>query len=134
MTCLRIGNVAGADAILGDWRPGFRLDRFADGRTPPAQLCRPRNAGARAEGSCRRLRSAAGSERRRPPARSRWGALLDAAGLAWTPRPAPEDAIARVQLDVSALERFTSFAPRDSLPRTMVAEWRELACLETYIS
>ncbi|SEG19474.1 Nucleoside-diphosphate-sugar epimerase [Jhaorihella thermophila] len=133
VTCLRIGNVAGADAILGDWRPGFRLDRFADGRTPrrsyvgPATLARVLKDLAAASDLPPVLNVAA-------PGSVEMGALLDAAGLAWTPRPAPEDAIARVQLDVSALERFTSFAPRDSLPRTMVAEWRELACLETYIS
>ena len=31
---LRIGNLAGIDAILGGWRPGFRLDVFSDGRSP----------------------------------------------------------------------------------------------------
>ena len=31
---LRIGNIAGFDAALGGWRPGFTLDRFQDGTTP----------------------------------------------------------------------------------------------------
>ncbi|WP_254695228.1 NAD(P)-dependent oxidoreductase [Leisingera sp. NJS201] len=31
---LRIGNIAGLDAILGGWREGFVLDRFADGSSP----------------------------------------------------------------------------------------------------
>jgi len=36
VTCLRVGNVAGADALLGGLVPGRvpRLDRFADGRAP----------------------------------------------------------------------------------------------------
>ena len=34
VTSLRIGNIAGIDAILGGWRPGFSLDQFDDGRTP----------------------------------------------------------------------------------------------------
>lgn len=34
VTSLRIGNIAGVDAILGGWRAGFALDRFADGATP----------------------------------------------------------------------------------------------------
>ena len=36
ITALRIGNVAGADALLGGMRPGepTRIDRFADGGSP----------------------------------------------------------------------------------------------------
>lgn len=31
---LRIGNIAGLDACLGGWMPGFKLDQFGDGSTP----------------------------------------------------------------------------------------------------
>ncbi len=34
LSILRIGNVAGLDAILGSWQPGFMLDVFADGASP----------------------------------------------------------------------------------------------------
>lgn len=133
VTCLRIGNVAGSDAILGGWRPGFRLDRFADGRTPrrsyigPVTLARVLGDIAEADALPPVLNVAA-------PGAVEMGALLDAAGLGWTPRPAPVEAIPEVRLDVSTLEGFTSFAPADSLPGTMIAEWRKTARLEPDIS
>ncbi|MCB1365402.1 MAG: NAD-dependent epimerase/dehydratase family protein [Rhodobacteraceae bacterium] len=130
VTALRIGNVAGVDAALGGWRPGFRLDRFADGRTPrrsyigPATLARVLGdlAAAAAGGGAplpRALNVAA-------PGTVEMGALLDAAGLAWTPRPAPPGAIPEVVLDVSALRGFTALTARDSLPRNLVDEIRGL--------
>lgn len=123
VTSLRIGNVAGADAILGGWRPGFALDRFADGRTPrrsyigPATLARVLGDLVAAAGLPPVLNLAA-------PGTVEMGALLDAAGLDWTPRAAPAAAIPEVRLDVCALEGFTRLGPRDSLPETLVAQWR----------
>lgn len=125
VTSLRIGNVAGSDAILGGWRPGFRLDRFADGRTPRRSYIGPVTLA--------RVLEDLAAARRLPPVLNvatpgvvDMGALLNAAGLGWTPRAAPAGAIAEVRLDVSALEGFTSFAPVDSLPETMIAEWQKL--------
>ena len=53
-------------------------------------------------------------------------ALLDAAGLDWTPQPAPETAIARVALSTKRLETVTEFTAGDSRAGTMVAQWRAL--------
>lgn len=125
VTALRIGNVAGSDAILGGWRPGFRLDRFADGHTPrrsyigPLTLARVLGDLVQAGGLPRVLNLAA-------PGTVEMGALLDAAGLDWTARPAPPGTIAEVRLDVSALLGFTALTPKDSLPEILVAEWRQL--------
>jgi hypothetical protein len=55
------------------------------------------------------------------------GALLDAAGLAWTPRPAPPEAIARVEVATAALSAFTRLEARDSLPEHLIAQWRSSA-------
>lgn len=123
VTALRIGNIAGLDAILGGWRPGFALDRFADGRTPRrsyigvATLARVLERLVRTPGLPPVLNVAA-------PGTVGMGALLDAAGLAWTPRPATQGAIPEVALDVAPLAAFHPFAPEDSLPAAMVAEWR----------
>jgi len=123
VTALRIGNIAGLDAILGGWRPGFTLDRFADGRTPRrsyigvATLARVLARLVSTPGLPPVLNVAA-------PGTVGMGALLDAAGLAWTPRPAGEGAIPEVALDVARLAAFHPFAPEDSLPAAMVAEWR----------
>ncbi len=123
VTALRIGNIAGLDAILGGWRPGFVLDWFADGRTPRrsyigvSTLARVLERLVRTSDLPPVLNVAA-------PGMVEMGALLDAAGLAWTPRPAEEGAIPEVALDVARLAAFHPFAPRDSLPAAMVAEWR----------
>ena len=123
---LRIGNVAGADAILGGWRPGFVLDRFADGRTPrrsyigPADLARVLAGLAAAPGPLPAVLNLAAPD---PVA---MGALLDAAGLAWTPRPAPGSAIAQVALDTALLQGLSALPASASLPATLVAQWREM--------
>jgi nucleoside-diphosphate-sugar epimerase len=121
---LRIGNVAGADAILGGWRPGFILDRFADGRTPRRSYIGPADL-------ARVLAGLATTPGRLPPVLNlaaprpvEMGALLDAAGLDWTPRPAPGTAIAEVALDTAVLQGLSPLPASASLPATMVAQWR----------
>ena len=123
---LRIGNVAGADAILGGWAPGFRLDRFADHRTPrrsyigPLSLARVLADLITHSGPLPPVLNVAA------PGVVEMGALLDAAGLDWTPRPAPETALPEVALCTRALERYTAFAPEESTPEDMVAQVRRV--------
>jgi nucleoside-diphosphate-sugar epimerase len=126
---LRIGNVAGADAILGGWRPGFALDRFADGRTPrrsyvgPVTLARVLAQLAARRDLPDRLNIAA-------PGVVEMGALLDAAGLGWTPRPAPDTAIAEVALDTRRLERIVDLPAQAGSAAQLVAEWRQMGVPE----
>ncbi|MEX3313979.1 NAD-dependent epimerase/dehydratase family protein [Sulfitobacter sp. PS-8MA] len=123
VTLLRIGNVAGADAILGGWRPGMELDRFPEGRTPRRSYIGPVTLARVLHQLCARtalppvLNLAA-------PGVVEMGALLDAAGLAWQPRPAGPGSIAAVELDTNALERLVSFAPENSTPAGLVGEWQ----------
>jgi len=130
VTSLRIGNVAGADVLLGGWRAGFALDRFADGRTPrrsyigPATLARV--LGDLAARAMRR-RDLPGALNIAAPGAVEMGALLDAAGLAWAPRPAPAGAIPEVALDVTALAGLVALAPEAGTAQMLVAEWRDLA-------
>ena len=120
---LRIGNIAGVDVILGGWAPGFRLDQFADGHTPRrsyigvSTLARVLGDLVATQAPLPAALNIAG------PGVTEMGALLDAAGLAWIPRPAPETAIARVALDVSALQRVCRIAPETGDPAQLVAEW-----------
>lgn len=124
VTTLRIGNVAGIDAILGGWRPGFRLDRFADGRTPRRSYI---GAGtlARVLGDLVAAADLPPVLNVAAPGAVEMGALLEAAGLDWTPRVAPDSAIPEVVLSTAALERITSFAPVESTAAEMVAQWRK---------
>ena len=119
---LRIGNVAGSDAILGDWQPGFRLDRFADGSTPrrsyigPVSLARAVAALLAANAVPARVNIAA-------PGIVSMGALLDAAGLAWKARPAPANALPEVSLSTELLSRFWNAPLHAGGATALVAEW-----------
>lgn len=125
LTALRIGNVAGADAALGGWVPGCVMDVFADGRTPRRSYIGPESL-ARVLGALARTPDLPGVLNLAAPGVVEMGALLDAAGRPWSPRAAPPEALAEVALDVSALAGRVGFAPGESDPREMVAQWRRL--------
>lgn len=128
--CLRIGNVAGADAILGGWRSGFALDVLADGRTPLRSYIGPETlaqvlaalvCAAPGGGLPRALNIA-------QPGPVAMGDLLDAAGLPWAPRPAGPQTLARVMLDTTRLADL-GCAPARATPESLVAEWRASASI-----
>ncbi|MEY8842802.1 NAD-dependent epimerase/dehydratase family protein [Cribrihabitans sp. XS_ASV171] len=124
VTSLRIGNVAGCDAILGGWRPGFTLDRFADGRTPRRSYVGPVSL-ARILGDLVRRSDLPPVLNVAQPGAVEMGALLDAAGLDWAARPAPETAISVVELSTRVLGGFTRLDPSVNLPDSLVREWRD---------
>ncbi len=124
VTALRIGNIAGLDAILGGWRPGFQLDRFADGTTPRRSYI-----------GVQMLAQVLAALVQRPdlpnvlnlaqPGPVAMGDLLRAAGLEFSLRPAPDSAIPEVALEVT---RLAGLLPPDvplpaADPAQLVAEW-----------
>lgn len=120
---LRIGNIAGVDAILGGWRPGFTLDRFKNRRTPRRSYIGVATLAA-VLGELMGARGARGvpdTLNIASPGMIEMGALLDAAGLAWEPRAAREGAIAEVCLSTAALTRIIPL-PETSAD-TLVREW-----------
>ncbi|MQQ09551.1 NAD-dependent epimerase/dehydratase family protein [Epibacterium sp. SM1979] len=120
---LRIGNVAGFDAILGGWSPGFVLDQFVDGRTPRRSyvgvetlahlLCDLMEAPD--------LPRAVNVAQPGPVA---MGDLLQASDLAFATRPAPEAAIAEVAFDLSLLQSSVKAPVAPADPISLVAQWR----------
>jgi nucleoside-diphosphate-sugar epimerase len=124
-TMLRIGNVAGADAILEGWHEGMVLDQFLNKKTPirsyigPAKLARTLHVLTLSENLPDVLNIAA-------PLPVEMGTLLDAAGLPWQPRIAQAGAIESVHLSTKRLEEHMDFAPKDSEAATMVKEWKEM--------
>lgn len=124
VTSLRIGNVAGADAILGGWRDGMQIDQFADQSTPrrsyigPATLANVLYGLSQADQLPDVLNVAA-------PGAVEMGALLDSAGLAWAPRPAPVGAIADVTLNVDALRQIVDLSPDSGTVRHIMSEWQD---------
>lgn len=124
VTALRIGNIAGLDAILGGWRPGFQLDRFADSTTPRRSyiggqmLAQVLAALVQRPGLPEVLNLA-------QPGPVAMGDLLRAAGLDFSLRPAPDSAIPEVALEVTRLAGLlppdVPLPPAD--PAQLVAEW-----------
>ena len=116
VTCLRIANVAGADALLGA-APGpgpQMLDVFPDGTGPRRSYLGPlalagilsRLAGhVRAGGILPEVLNVA------LDGAVAMAALLDADGRAWAPRPAPRAAVPLVRLDVTRLCAVTGPLP-----------------------
>ncbi|WP_339107989.1 NAD(P)-dependent oxidoreductase [Thioclava sp. GXIMD4216] len=107
--CLRIGNVAGADALLGHAAPegGRVLDVFAEGEALHGPLRSYIGPVTLAQAILRLARfMAAGASVPQVINLAEAGvvdmaALLAAAGISYQTRPAPDTAIARVELDVS---------------------------------
>lgn len=122
-TTLRLGNVAGADAILGNWTPGFTLDSFPDGTTPRRSYIGP-NSLARVLFEMTQAADLPQLVNVAAPGTVQMGDLLDSAGLPWQARPATDQTIAHVELDTTVLEAITTFDPRDSTPQGVVADWR----------
>ena len=131
VSCLRIGNVAGFDAILGGWRPGFRLDQFPDGKTPrrsyigPLMLADVLIALLAVPNLPELLNIAQAPS-------VEMGALLRAAGRSFATVSAPKNAISEVVLDVTRLNALLApiipLPPAD--PAQMVAE---ISVLEPYM-
>lgn len=105
VSILRIGNVAGADALLGRQAPpeGRALDILPSGHGPARSYIGPQ-ALARAIGRLARLAVAGAALpdvlNLALPGTVTMDALLRAAGESWQARPAPECVIPRVELDV----------------------------------
>ncbi|UWQ22153.1 NAD(P)-dependent oxidoreductase [Jannaschia sp. W003] len=126
VTALRLGNVAGADALLGrlgDAAP--RLHVWPDGRAPRRSYVGPSSL-------ARILRALADHPAALPPVLNvaapgavGMDALLDAAGRAWEPVPAPPDAVPVVALDVARLAALVPLDPAEGTAPEIVRQWRE---------
>lgn len=123
VTALRIGNVAGADAILGGWRAGMQIDQLTDGSTPRRSYIGPRTL-ARVIARLCQISDLPKILNISSPGVIEMGALLDATGLDWCVRDAGPEVIPEVALSTKRLERYVSFAPEDGTAAGMVAEWR----------
>lgn len=123
VTCLRIANVAGADAILGGWREGFPLDQLPGGGGPTRSYMGPATF-ARLIAHLARMPDLPPILNLSAPGAHGMDALLAAAGLPfmWSDR-AP--AVPHVKLDTQRLEVLTSFTEAETTAPGIVAQWRE---------
>jgi nucleoside-diphosphate-sugar epimerase len=134
---LRIGNVAGADALLSGAMPGVpvTLHRFADGTTPLRSYLGPRALAAVLAGLVRRAAEGAVPgplpgvvpdviNVTGPGPGVEMAALLEAAGLRWTPEPAPDAALPAVVLDTGRLSGLVDLPTEAGTAPGIVADWR----------
>lgn len=125
--CLRIGNVAGADALLlnAALDKPLAIDCFADGAGPlrsyigPHTLARVLLALAVTPASLPQVLNIAA------PAPVAMADLASAAGLAWGWQPAPPTAVQRVTLDCRALARLAPFDVTESTAAGIAAQWMD---------
>lgn len=122
ITILRIGNVAGADAILGGWTPEMQLDQLPDGTTPRRSYIGPKTF-ARVLYELSLIMDLPTVLNIAAPGTLAMGDLLNAAGLAWSPRLAHDGVLAKVALQTTALEQLVDIAPNEGEPARMAAEW-----------
>lgn len=129
LTILRIGNIAGLDALLGAMKPDVpvRLDAVAGqpggpvrSYIGPVSLARVlvQLAGLAARGVVlpRVINVAAGAVS--------MADLLDAAGANWSFGGLNPTVIPRVEMDVTVLHHLVDLPPQAGDPAAMVAEWR----------
>lgn len=125
LTSLRIGNIAGLDAILGGWRAGFELDVLPDGTAPRRSYIGLSDL-ARALGAVVAAPELPAVVNIACPGTVAMGDLLDAAGLGWSARTAPAGVIARVELDTARLAALSPVGAVPAEPAALVADWRRL--------
>ena len=128
VTCLRIGNVAGCDTLLLTAARGpVVLDRFASGAVPlrsyigPLTLARVLRDLLSHPGPLPAVLNVA------QPGVLGMDTLLKAAGQPFTHRPAPPDALARLELDTSQLGALVSLPPAHAgelIAEARAAGWR----------
>lgn len=124
ITCLRIGNVTGADALLGKGLRDITLDQFSDGTTPRRKYISPLQI---AEVMISLSKASALPEILNvgTPHLIEMGELAAAAGCKVTHRIAPIDALPAIDLNTSLLCRFHSFGPDASQPKQLLRHWGE---------
>lgn len=128
VTCLRIGNVAGADVLLQNLSldedaPPRPLDIFPDGQGPrrnyigPRDLARVLGGLAQYDGALPKVLNVGA---RRPVAMN---ALLDAAGAAYTPRQCAASPHQDIVLACDLLETYCAGASGVGDPVDIIAQW-----------
>ena len=124
-TALRIGNVAGADALLAQPGPSRILDRFASGLGPKRSYIGPHGLSTVLQALMQKACSGALLPERLNVALRGSVAMADlcqAAGLEVTWQPAPSTAMETVELDVTRLTDLV--AVHDADASAIVADWQ----------
>lgn len=126
VTCLRIGNVAGSDALFRSMAHGpVKLDRFADGHGPRRAYVGPLTLAQILQNLIATTAPLPSILNVAAPGTVAMSNLLLAANHPFDWQPAPDTALPELALDVSALARIIPLSPDMADPARLVAEARQ---------
>lgn len=128
VTSLRIGNVAGADALLLNASQAtlgmpLRLDRFSDGRGPRRSYIGPATLARVLETLSLNADVLPATINVSAPQPVTMESLTVALGAPWLPVPAPPSAIQNVTLDCTQLSNLHPFSDFSSSPQAIINEY-----------
>lgn len=130
LCCLRIGNVAGADALLRNVAMSapdmaVEIDIFEDGRGPVRSYIGPRSMAAVLQSLCLHADALPPVLNLAAPVPVSMEELADAVGHPWRKRRPSEQSHRNITLDCAALSLLHEFKPSDSRPEEMVRQWKD---------
>ena len=128
VSCLRIGNVAGADALLRNAFPAtldspVSLDHFSDGHGPVRSYIGPVTLARILESFSLSINELPTTINVSAPQAVTMESLLVAISAPWLPVAAPPSAVQNITLDCTQLSSFHLFEDSASLPQTIVNEY-----------
>lgn len=129
LCCLRIGNVAGADALLLNARAlpsgqKLALDTFADHCTPKRSYIGPQTFAQVLSTLVHNRHNVPQVLNIAAPQPVTMRALAEAAGTPFELHPASQSAHQYITLDCTTLSTLHRFAPADTDPQEMVRQWQ----------
>lgn len=127
---LRIGNVAGADALLlniakAHPTKAIEIDIFDDGRGPVRSYIGAQTLARVMVSLCSHTTALPPVLNVATPIPLSMDALADAAGHPWRQRTPSDRTYQSILLDCSALASLHAFNARDSQPSEMIRQWKE---------
>lgn len=125
-TALRLGNVAGADALLGGATSGqtVSLDQFEGGTTPRRSYLGPFGLAQIMVQLCEQAESLPDILNLCGTHDTEMADLLDEAGMEWTGRAAPETAVKALTLSPDLLSEHVDLPPLSGTAADVIADWR----------
>ena len=128
--CLRIGNVAGADALLlniskSDPDSPVTIDIFSDGRGPVRSYIGPKSLASVLNMLAVHPESLPSILNVAAPKPISMDTLAETIGHPWVPRQAASQSAQNILLDCRLLATFYPFSSAESAPSEMITQWKD---------
>lgn len=132
VTCLRIGNVAGADALLlnviaGDRQAPLEIDIFPNKEGPIRSYIGPQSLSGVLKVLSNSIKPLPPVVNLAAPNPISMNSLADAARVRWKAKPVSDDKNQVITLDCSMLGEFYQFQSFESSPGEIIKQWKSVA-------